>query len=123
MKKAKNTICLSFDGGAEEAAHYYAKTFPDSSVDAVHHAPGDFPSGKQGDVLMVEFTAWTFAASGLMAAPSSNTAKHSRFRSQRMTKQKLIVTGTRSLAMAETKVSAVGAKTNRASLGRLCRWL
>ena len=51
MKQAKNTICLWYDGDAEEAARFYAKTFPDSSVDAVHHAPGDFPSGKQGDVL------------------------------------------------------------------------
>ena len=56
MKPAKNTICLWYDGDAEEAARFYAKTFPDSSVGAVHRAPGDFPSGKQGDVLMVEFT-------------------------------------------------------------------
>src|SRR2546430_8794089 len=55
-KQAKNTICLWYDGDAEEAAQFYAKTFPDSSVGAVHRAPGDFPSGKQGDVLMVEFT-------------------------------------------------------------------
>ena len=45
-KPAKNTICLWFDGGAEEAARFYAETFPDSSVRAVHRAPGDFPSGK-----------------------------------------------------------------------------
>lgn len=55
-KPAKNTICLSFNGTAEEAAHFYAQTFPDSSVDAVHRAPGDYPAGEQGDVLMVEFT-------------------------------------------------------------------
>jgi 2-polyprenyl-6-hydroxyphenyl methylase/3-demethylubiquinone-9 3-methyltransferase len=53
---AKNTICLWYDGDAEEAARFYAETFPDSSVDAVHKAPGDYPSGKQGDVLTVEFT-------------------------------------------------------------------
>ena len=52
MKPAKNTICLWYDGDAEEAARFYARTFPDSSVGAVHRAPGDFPSGKQGDVLM-----------------------------------------------------------------------
>lgn len=69
MKKAKNTICLSFDGGAEEAAHFYAKTFPDSSVDAVHHAPGDFPSGKQGDVLMVEFTVMDIRCLGFNGGP------------------------------------------------------
>ena len=56
MKPAKNTICLWYDGDAEEAARFYARTFPDSSVGAAHRAPGDFPSGKQGDVLMVEFT-------------------------------------------------------------------
>src|ERR1700674_213049 len=55
-KQAKNTICLWFNGEAEDAARFYAKTFPDSSVGAVHRAPGDFPSGKKGDVLTVEFT-------------------------------------------------------------------
>jgi len=56
MKPAKNTICLWYAGDAEEAARFYAMTFPDSAVGAVHRAPGDFPSGKEGDVLMVEFT-------------------------------------------------------------------
>ena len=45
---AKNTICLWFDRDAEDAARFYAKTFPDSSVGAVYLAPGDFPSGKKG---------------------------------------------------------------------------
>ena len=53
---AKNTICLWYDGTAREAAEFYAKTFPDSSVGPVHRAPGDFPSGQQDDVLLVEFT-------------------------------------------------------------------
>lgn len=52
---AKNTICLWYDGDAEEAAGFYATTFPDSSVDAVHRAPADYPSGKKGAVLTVEF--------------------------------------------------------------------
>src|SRR5688572_26219421 len=52
----KNTICLWYDGTALEAATFYAKTFPDSAIGAIHHAPGDFPSGKEGDVLTVEFT-------------------------------------------------------------------
>ena len=52
----KNTICLWYDKGAEEAARFYAETFPDSSVDAVHEAPGDFPSGKEDDVLTANFT-------------------------------------------------------------------
>src|SRR4030095_2282264 len=55
MKPAKNTICLWYDGDAEDAARFYAKTCPDSSIGAVHRAPGDFPSGKKGDVLTVEF--------------------------------------------------------------------
>ena len=54
--KARIAPCLWYDGNAEEAATFYAATFPDSSVDAVHRAPGDYPSGKQGDVLTVEFT-------------------------------------------------------------------
>ena len=50
------TPCLWFDGKAEEAANFYASLFPDSQVDAVHRAPSDYPSGRAGDVLMVEFT-------------------------------------------------------------------
>ena len=51
---SKNTICLWYDGTALDAATFYAKTFPDSAVGEVHRAPGDFPSGKEGDVLTVE---------------------------------------------------------------------
>jgi predicted 3-demethylubiquinone-9 3-methyltransferase (glyoxalase superfamily) len=54
--KPKNTICLWFDKDAQEAARFYAATFPDSKVTAVHHAPSDFPGGKKGDALTVEFT-------------------------------------------------------------------
>jgi predicted 3-demethylubiquinone-9 3-methyltransferase (glyoxalase superfamily) len=53
---AKNTICLWYNHDAEDAARFYARTFPNSSVDAVHRAPTDFPSGKQSDVMTVEFT-------------------------------------------------------------------
>ena len=53
---SKNTVCLWYNGTALEAAQFYAATFPDSRVDAVHHAPGDYPAGKAGDVLTVEFT-------------------------------------------------------------------
>jgi predicted 3-demethylubiquinone-9 3-methyltransferase (glyoxalase superfamily) len=75
MKKpAKNTICLWYDGDAEEAAQFYAKTFPDSSVDAVYLAPGDYPSGKKGDVLTVEFTVLGIPCIGLNGGP---TFKHS----------------------------------------------
>src|SRR4051812_39096286 len=68
-KQAKNTICLWYNGDAEEAAQFYAKTFPDSSVGAVHRAPGDFPSGKKGDVLTVEFTVLGIPCVGLNGGP------------------------------------------------------
>jgi predicted 3-demethylubiquinone-9 3-methyltransferase (glyoxalase superfamily) len=68
-RQVKNRICLWYDGAAEEAAHFYAKTFPGSSVDAVHLAPGDFPSGKQGDVLTVEFTVMGIPCLGLNGGP------------------------------------------------------
>jgi len=61
----KNTICLSYDGGALDAARFYAATFPDSAVGAVHRAPGDYPGGRQGDVLTVEFTAVGIPCLGL----------------------------------------------------------
>ena len=69
-KPAKNTICLWYDGGAEDAARFYAETFPDSSLDAVHRAPGDFPSGKGGDVLTVEFTVMGIPCLGLNGGPA-----------------------------------------------------
>ncbi|MFJ4454866.1 VOC family protein [Pseudomonas sp. NPDC089392] len=62
---AKNTICLWYDNDAEEAANFYASVFPDSKVLAVHQAPGDYPSGKQGDVITVEFTVMGIPCVGL----------------------------------------------------------
>jgi 2-polyprenyl-6-hydroxyphenyl methylase/3-demethylubiquinone-9 3-methyltransferase len=62
---SKNTICLWYDGRALEAATFYAETFPNSSVDAIHHAPGDYPAGKQGDVLTVNFTLLGIPCLGL----------------------------------------------------------
>ena len=66
---AKNTICLWYDRDAEEAARFYARTFPDSSVVAVHRAPNDYPSGKKGDVLTVEFTVLGIPCMGLNGGP------------------------------------------------------
>ena len=66
---AKNTVCLWFDKDAEEAARFYAATFPNSEVGAVHTAPGDFPGGKQGDVLTVEFTVLGIPCLGLNGGP------------------------------------------------------
>ena len=65
----KNTICLWYDGGAVDAANFYAKTFPDSSVGAIHRAPGDYPDGKKGDVLTVEFTVAGVPCIGLNGGP------------------------------------------------------
>ena len=72
--KPKNTICLWFDKDAQEAARFYAATFPDSKVTAVHKAPGDYPGGKEGDVLTVEFTVLGIPCLGLNGGP---TFKHS----------------------------------------------
>lgn len=66
---SKNTICLWYDGGAVEAANFYADTFPDSAVGAIHRAPGDYPGGKQGDVLTVEFTVIGIPCIGLSGGP------------------------------------------------------
>ncbi|QXH54658.1 VOC family protein [Pseudomonas maumuensis] len=62
---AKNTVCLWYDNDAEEAANFYARTFPDSRVTAVHRAPADYPSGKAGDVITVEFSVMGVPCIGL----------------------------------------------------------
>lgn len=66
---AKNTICLWYNNDAEDAARFYADTFPDSFVRAVHMAPGDYPAGKQGDVLTVDFTVLGIPCIGLNGGP------------------------------------------------------
>ncbi len=71
---AKNTLCLWFDKDAEEAARFYAATFPNSEVTAVRKAPGDFPGGKEGAPLTVEFTVLGIPCIGLNGGP---TFKHS----------------------------------------------
>ena len=66
----KNTICLWFENDAESAANFYAATFPDSKVTAINRAPGDFPDGKKGDVLTVEFTVCGIPCLGLNGGPA-----------------------------------------------------
>jgi predicted 3-demethylubiquinone-9 3-methyltransferase (glyoxalase superfamily) len=66
----KNRICLWFDGGALDAATFYAATFPDSSVGRIVHAPGDYPNGAEGDVLLVEFTVCGIPCVGLNGGPT-----------------------------------------------------
>ncbi|MDQ3058146.1 MAG: VOC family protein [Pseudomonadota bacterium] len=65
----KNTICLWYDSAALDAARFYAATFPDSAVGAIVHAPSDYPAGKQGDVLMVDFTVAGIPCLGLNGGP------------------------------------------------------
>jgi 2-polyprenyl-6-hydroxyphenyl methylase/3-demethylubiquinone-9 3-methyltransferase len=67
---AKNTICLWYDGTALDAADFYARTFPDSAVETVHRAPGDYPAGNKGDVLTVEFTVMGLPCVGLNGGPA-----------------------------------------------------
>jgi predicted 3-demethylubiquinone-9 3-methyltransferase (glyoxalase superfamily) len=69
MAIAKNTICLWYDGTALDAATFYANTFSDSAVGAVHRAPADYPSGKEGDVITVEFTVMGIPCLGLNGGP------------------------------------------------------
>ncbi len=66
----KTTLCLWYDHSAEDAAHFYARTFPGSSVGAVRRAPGDYPNGKQGDALVVEFTLLGMPCIGLNGGPA-----------------------------------------------------
>jgi predicted 3-demethylubiquinone-9 3-methyltransferase (glyoxalase superfamily) len=61
----KNRICLWYDGTAQEAAQFYADTFPDSAVNAIHNAPGDYPAGQEGNVLTVDFTVIGIPCIGL----------------------------------------------------------
>lgn len=70
MAIPRNTICLWYDKDAEDAARFYAETFPDSSVKAVYRAPSDYPSGKEGDVLTVEFTVLGIPCLGLNGGPA-----------------------------------------------------
>jgi predicted 3-demethylubiquinone-9 3-methyltransferase (glyoxalase superfamily) len=66
---SKNTLCLWYDGTALEAAQFYAKTFPNSAVGAVHRAPADYPAGKEGDALVVEFTVAGIPCIGMNGGP------------------------------------------------------
>ena len=70
MNKAKNTICIWYDNGAEDAARFYAQTFPNSFVGSVNHAPADNPSGKEGDALTVEFIVMGIPCLGLNGGPA-----------------------------------------------------
>ena len=68
-KKAKNTICLWFNKDAEKAARFYAKTFPNSKVTGIYKAPDNFPDGKKGQILTVEFTVCGIPCMGINGGP------------------------------------------------------
>lgn len=70
MNPAKNTVCLWYDRDAEEAARFYVATFPDTAITAVHRAPADYPSGKEGEVLTVEFVVMGIPCIGLNGGSS-----------------------------------------------------
>ena len=114
----KATLCLWYDKDAEEAANFYAATFPDSAVGGIHRAPGDNPSGKEGDVLTVDFTVLGYPCIGLNGG---STFKHSEAFPSRCTptrRKKPTGCGTRSSATADRKACAAGARTNGAFRGR-----
>ena len=71
--RPKNTICLGFENGAHEAVRFYCDTFPDSEITAVHNAPSDYPGGKQGDVIVVEFTLMGVPCFALNGGPHNHT--------------------------------------------------
>ena len=70
MPAPKNMVCIWYEKDAESAARFYAQTFPDTALTAVHHAPGDYPFGQEGDVLTVEFTVLGIPCLGLNGGPS-----------------------------------------------------
>ncbi len=113
---AKNTICVWYDKDAEAAARFYAETFPDSAVGAIWRAPADFPSGKKGDVLVVEFKVAGVSCVGLNGGPAF---KHNEaFSFQIATDDQAETTGTPSWAMAARRARAAGARTSGACRGR-----
>ena len=117
-KPAKNTICLWYNGDAEDAARFYAKTFPDSSVGAVHRAPGDFPSGKKGDVLTVEFTVMGVPCLGLNGGPAFKHNEAFSFQVATADQAETDRYWTRSSATAARRARAAGARTNGDCPGR-----
>jgi predicted 3-demethylubiquinone-9 3-methyltransferase (glyoxalase superfamily) len=116
--KPKNTICLWFNKDAQDAARFYAATFPNSEVTAAHKAPGDYPGGKEGDVLTVEFRVLGIPCLGLNGGPEFKHSEAFSFQIATDNQKRRTVTGTRSSPTAARKVSAVGARTAGASLGR-----
>jgi predicted 3-demethylubiquinone-9 3-methyltransferase (glyoxalase superfamily) len=115
---ARNTICLWYERDALEAARFYAATFADSAVGRVMQAPADYPSGKEGDVLTVEFTVLGIPCLGLNGGPAFRQDEAFSFQSPPTTRPKPTATGTRSSATAARKARAAGARTAGGCPGR-----
>ena len=114
----KNIICLWFVKDAEEAANFYAATFPDSKVSAVHKAPSDFPGGKKGDALSVGFTVMGIPCLGINGGAVFKHSEAFPSRLRPTIRKRPTATGTRSSATAAAKAGAAGARTAGASPGR-----
>ena len=108
--KPKNTICIWFDNDAQDAARFYAVTFPDSKVIAVHQAPGDYPGGKKGDVLTVEFTVLGIPCLGLNGRPRVQAHRGFPSRSRRTIRKRRDRYWNAIIGNGARKASAVGAR-------------
>jgi predicted 3-demethylubiquinone-9 3-methyltransferase (glyoxalase superfamily) len=114
----KNTICLWYDGTALDAARFYRRDLADSSVGTVMRAPGDYPDGKQGDVLTVNFTVLGIPCVGLNGGPVFKQTEAFSFQVATDDQAETDRSGTRSSATAARRASAAGARTSGACRGR-----
>lgn len=114
----KAAICLWYDRDAEEAARFYARTFPDSEVGAVSRAPSDYPGGKKGDPLVVNFTILGVPCIGLNGGPSFPHSEAFSFQVMTGNQEERIATGAPSSETGARKAPAAGARTGGASRGR-----
>ena len=114
----KNTLCIWYDGTALEAAQFYAQTFPDSAVGTIFRAPGDYPAGKEGDVLTVAFTIMGIPCIGLNGGPEFKHSEAFSFQSPPTTRPKPTACGTPSSTTAARPACVAGARTDGASPGR-----
>jgi predicted 3-demethylubiquinone-9 3-methyltransferase (glyoxalase superfamily) len=116
--KPKNTICLWFDKDAEDAARFYAATFPDSKVSDVFRAPADFPGGKQGDVLTVEFTVVGIPCLGLNGGPAFKQSEAFSFQIATDDQEETDRYWNAIVKNGGRRATAAGARTAGASPGR-----
>jgi len=121
MKQVKNMVCLWFNGDAEEAAQFYARTFPESSVDAIHRAPADYPAGKEGDVIMVSFTVLGIPCVGLNGGPGVPHGQAFSFLVTTADQEETDRYWNAIVSMAAKSWPADGVRTGGESRGRLSR--